>query len=603
MLRMETVFPALEGRFRTVFLMTRSGTWLLAGLLAVGAARANPRGGVVAAGAAAITQAGKILTIRQSSPQAIINWQAFENTASETINFQQLGPTSVTLNRVVGINPSLISGNLTANGQLFLINPNGIIFGPTARVNVNSLVASSLQISDADFMNKNYVLVQDFTKELSSVINRGQITAAPRGTVALVAPIVDNSGSIVAAAGRIILTASTHGAIDTTDPNTGAPTAAGSPVRMAQIGFTPLLSDVVNTAAIPAAKQVEVLADGTVFLHGAGGIAVNGGSLRVDSTATANAGSVVVNADLTVAVGRGSVISATGTGSRAGTGSVMITANPNGLRYAGQSTANPATRAVIQGGTVEVRTLGDVKSDANGALEFRGGKITITSFGDQSRLGDDGKPIRVNAAEVFALAEKNIVLIADGDITLDTVRSFEKLTVTAGGSILSGPALTGGDGNVGLNFGSNPDYLNVFGRQVNLQAGNLIGGPSRALSVFQEGGNPTFPPGSNVARPDVGGIVRPGLPTTIGLNDATARSRPTYIPPVDGPVSTDGNTIGRQDNVLLPSLRNTVVKQDSDSASDQGDGPIVVVRRSDPADDADRPEKRLARVTRRSRSR
>ncbi|MEN9215462.1 MAG: filamentous hemagglutinin N-terminal domain-containing protein, partial [Gloeomargarita sp. DG_1_6_bins_138] len=113
---------------------------------------ALPQGGQVTHGSATIQQVGETkLNINQSSDRAVINWNSFSIAPQEWVNFQQPSSTSATLNRVTGSTPSSIAGRLTANGQVFLINPNGIAFLPTAQVDVAGLVASTLNIKDSDF--------------------------------------------------------------------------------------------------------------------------------------------------------------------------------------------------------------------------------------------------------------------------------------------------------------------------------------------------------------------------------------------------------------------------------------------------------------------
>ena len=90
------------------------------------------------------------MTIRQATDQAILNWQTFNIGASASVNFIQPSASSIALNRVLGSDPSAIYGQLTANGQVFLVNPSGVLFGPGARVDVAGLVASTLAIRDAD---------------------------------------------------------------------------------------------------------------------------------------------------------------------------------------------------------------------------------------------------------------------------------------------------------------------------------------------------------------------------------------------------------------------------------------------------------------------
>src|SRR5512133_4256573 len=135
---------------------------------------ALPTGGQVSAGAGSIGQSGSAMTIRQSSEKLAINWQSFGIGANETVNFSQPSAGAIALNRVLGSDPSAIYGKLNANGQVFLLNPNGVLFGKSAQVNVGGLVASTLNVSDADFMAKNF----RFTGTAGSVKNEGAITAA-----------------------------------------------------------------------------------------------------------------------------------------------------------------------------------------------------------------------------------------------------------------------------------------------------------------------------------------------------------------------------------------------------------------------------------------
>ena len=98
------------------------------------ALHALPDGGQVSAGAATIQRAGSAMTVSQSSDRASINWQSFGIGPAESLRFLQPGPASIVLNRVVGQDPSLILGSLSANGQVFLVNPNGVLFGSGAQV-------------------------------------------------------------------------------------------------------------------------------------------------------------------------------------------------------------------------------------------------------------------------------------------------------------------------------------------------------------------------------------------------------------------------------------------------------------------------------------
>jgi filamentous hemagglutinin family protein len=162
-------------------------------------------GGSVARGSATITQTATAMTVNQSSQRAIINWDSFNLGRVASINFVQPNAQADTLNRVNDHNPSQIFGRITSNGQVFLSNPSGVYFSPTASVDVGALVATSHSISDANFMAGNYQFERNGAT--GKVINEGRINAALGGYVALLAPEVQNAGVVLARAGTVALAA------------------------------------------------------------------------------------------------------------------------------------------------------------------------------------------------------------------------------------------------------------------------------------------------------------------------------------------------------------------------------------------------------------
>ena len=124
---------------------------VVASCFSSGLALANPTGPTVVHGTAAIQQAGNLLQVT-NTPSAIINWQGFSIGTGETTRFAQQTAASAVLNRVVGQDPSAILGTLNSNGRVFLLNPNGIVFGAGSRVDVAGLVASTLNLSNQDFL-------------------------------------------------------------------------------------------------------------------------------------------------------------------------------------------------------------------------------------------------------------------------------------------------------------------------------------------------------------------------------------------------------------------------------------------------------------------
>lgn len=153
---------------------------------------ALPQGGVVAQGGASIQSSANIMNITQLSDRAVVNWQSFDIGSAASVNVRQPSATSVLLNRVVGDNPSQIFGSLNANGQVVLVNPKGIVFGSDGSVNAAAFTASTLGISDADFMAGNYRFVGG--NGAGAILNQGAINT--RGYVALLGAKVTNDGLI-----------------------------------------------------------------------------------------------------------------------------------------------------------------------------------------------------------------------------------------------------------------------------------------------------------------------------------------------------------------------------------------------------------------------
>ena len=143
------------------------------------------------------------MNIYQSTDKAIIDWGSFNINTMEHVDFQLLQG-GVTLNRVTGNDPSQILGKLTSNGDLWLVNPNGVFFGNNAQVDVHGLVATTSNITNSNFLSENYNFdIPSFFS--NTIVNQGTITAAEGGLVALVAPSVKNLGVINARLGKVSL--------------------------------------------------------------------------------------------------------------------------------------------------------------------------------------------------------------------------------------------------------------------------------------------------------------------------------------------------------------------------------------------------------------
>ena len=240
-----------------------------------------PVGGEVVVGEATIGTIGDTLTVDQASGSVVINWDAFSIGADGTVRFLQPDGNSVALNRVLGADPSQIFGALTANGHVFLVNPNGVLFGQGASVNVGGLVASTLDIGNDDFMAGNYAFSGAGP---GSVVNQGSLTAAEGGSVVLMGRTVANQGVISARLGNVALVggeAATidiagdgllsvsvdRGAVDALVENGGLIQADGGHVLLTAQAAGGLFDTVVNNTGVIQARTIENRG-GTIVLLG-----------------------------------------------------------------------------------------------------------------------------------------------------------------------------------------------------------------------------------------------------------------------------------------------------------------------------------------------
>ncbi|WP_303783196.1 filamentous hemagglutinin N-terminal domain-containing protein, partial [Azovibrio restrictus] len=206
------VWSDLHGAFVAVAEFARargkraSSAVLAAGLIAVlpglSLAANLPEGGRIVAGSGSITQSGNTMTVSQSTDRMAADWQSFSIGQGYAVNFVQPSASSIALNRVLGSDVSRIQGSLTANGQVFLINPNGVLFSPTARVEVGGLIASTRDLSVSDFMAGNY----RFSGSGNAAIrNEGETKVGAGGTAASIAARIENAGRIEAPQGHVLM--------------------------------------------------------------------------------------------------------------------------------------------------------------------------------------------------------------------------------------------------------------------------------------------------------------------------------------------------------------------------------------------------------------
>ena len=374
----------------------------LAGALLLGGystALAAPQGGTVAAGSAAISQNGALTTINQASQKAIINWNSFGIAKGETVRFNQPGASSMALNRVTGNNASAIYGTLSANGQVFLVNPNGVLFAKGAQVNVGGLAASTLGISDTNFLNGNYQFSGDSAK---SVVNQGELSAAAKGYIALLGANVANEGVIVAKEGTAALAAGNKVNLDFTGDgllqlsvdkeavaalasNKGLIQADGGLVVMSAKSADALAGTVVNNSGVIEAKSVSTK-NGVIRLEGGtNGSVVNSGTLNASGLEAGQTGGTVKVLGDKVSLTESAVLNASGD---AAGGTILVGGNYQGSGSEQRATeTSVAAGASLQADAVTSGNGGTVVVWADKTTTFGG---TISAKGG-SQNGDGGK--------------------------------------------------------------------------------------------------------------------------------------------------------------------------------------------------------------------
>jgi filamentous hemagglutinin family protein len=231
---------------------------------------ALPVGGVLSSGVAKISSNSLQTTIQQSTQNAAINWMSFGIAAGEQVRVLQPNASSVLLNRVMGTQASHIFGSLSANGQVFLINPNGLLFGPGSSVNTSGLVASTLNLTDSDFLAGRY---QFSGSSAAAVVNQGSLIS-DSGYVALLGAHVDNQGKIQTNSGTSNMAAGnamsvdvlgggllnvriTEGALNALVVNGGVIQADGGKIMLMAKSANDLIPSAVNTSGVLQAHAFE----------------------------------------------------------------------------------------------------------------------------------------------------------------------------------------------------------------------------------------------------------------------------------------------------------------------------------------------------------
>ncbi|EBP6554820.1 filamentous hemagglutinin N-terminal domain-containing protein [Salmonella enterica] len=325
-------FRKLLGTLTPVALLTG----LIAGLLPAMALAADlPTGGQIVGGQGSISTSGNQMTIHQQTQNMAANWHSFDIGKNNTVQFVQPNSSSVALNRVTGASGSQIMGTLKANGQVFILNPNGVLFGKNARVDVGGLVASTKNISTTDFMKGQYTLSGSGNPG-AQVVNQGSLTTSKGGYIVLAGERVSNSGTVTTPSGKTILAAgktvtlqldnggltsvSVNGSVvNALVENQGLISATNGQVYLTAKGQDMLLNTVVNNSGTVEAKGLANRGGEIVLNGGDSGVVSQSGHLLADSQ-TGQGGKITLEGQ-NIHLAGGSLTTATG---KTGGGEVYV---------------------------------------------------------------------------------------------------------------------------------------------------------------------------------------------------------------------------------------------------------------------------------------
>ncbi len=359
------------------------------------AVNALPQGGVVSAGSAVISQSvgsnSAALTVNQSSQRAVIDWNSYNVGQNATVTYNQPNSQSSTLNRISDPNVSQIFGQIKSNGEVVLVNPEGVYFSPSSSVNVGALVATTNNISNSDYMNGKATYTRGNAS--GSVVNEGNITAGLGRYVALLAPSVRNSGIIIAQMGTAVLAS---GDVITLNFNSGN--------HLASITATSS-----SISALVENKNAVIAPGGLIILSAraanqlVGGVINQGGKVSVSNLALNQVGGRIVidgdnvnlnNQSTTLAQGssNGGQVSITGNTVTLNTGSTIDTSSTTqgngGSVYVMSQHTTTVNGTINSQGGVKSGNGGVVETSSHGTLIL--GQTANINVSAQSNQGTNG---------------------------------------------------------------------------------------------------------------------------------------------------------------------------------------------------------------------
>ena len=420
-------------------------------------ALAGPAGEQVSAGLASVSRPDSVTTvINQQSQKAVIDWREFSIGRQELVRFQQPGTGSIALNRVLGSDPSRILGNLSANGQVFLVNPNGVLFGPDSRVSVHGLLATTHEIGNEEFLAGRYTFgAEENPYAGGGVVNEGFLAAGPGGYIVLAGDYAENSGVIEARLGAVELAAGSRLTLDLEGDeliglavdeaslasragvaNLGAIAADGGRVVMTAKVASELAASVVNNEGLIEARSLGEL-NGEIILDGAAaGVVANSGTLDASGLAGGETGGSVRMLGERVGLLDQGLVDVSGAN---GGGTVLI-----GGDFQGGNPQIENARATFLGQEAQIRADAIENGDGGQVIAWADG--TTRAYGSISARGGakggDGGFVEVSGREYLdfqgrvntsaPLGHSGTLLLDPTDITIDGTNNPPSGTYTTG---------------------------------------------------------------------------------------------------------------------------------------------------------------------------
>ncbi|ENL3197380.1 filamentous hemagglutinin N-terminal domain-containing protein [Escherichia coli] len=457
-----------------------------------------PTGGQIVAGSGSIqTPSGNQMNIHQSSQNMVANWNSFDIGKGNTVQFYQPDSSAVALNRVVGGGESQIMGNLKANGQVFLVNPNGVLFGKEASVSTSGFVASTRDIKNDDFMNRRYTF-SGGQKAGAEIVNQGALTTNAGGYIVLTADRVRNSGTIRTPGGKTVLAAServtlqldngglmsvqvTGDVVNALVENRGLVSARDGQVYLTALGRGMLMNTVLNVSGVVEASGMH-RQDGNIVLDGGdSGVVHLSGTLQADN-ASGQGGKVVVQGK-NILLDKGSNITATG---GQGGGEVYVGGGWQGK----DSNIRNADKVVMQGGArIDVSATqqgnggtavlwSDSYTNFHGQISAKGGetggnggRVETSSHGNLQAFGTVSASAKKGKAGNWLLDSADITIVNGSNVSkTETTQSppHTQFAPTAAGSAVSNTSI-----NNRLNNGTSVTILTHRTRTGTAQGGNI----------------------------------------------------------------------------------------------------------------------------------